>query len=398
MTLSLNKKICILYIAVMVMLMRSSATLREVFLLNDAMILLEIVVFIYFGIKCCAYQKKSKFLITFLTYYFFLLLSTVMGSQDYKAFFVYTVQAVGTVFIVEYGIRKEKLLLIKVIRNCLAVLAIMNLVSLLLFPDGFSFIGETGYYILGIRIGFSPFIILLLMVVLIYDRLSFGKYITKKGTVILIVGFLNLALQQVQTGVFTFIGILFLLFYLQRQRIKLLTFHKFIIVFFAVFVSIVFFSAQYHIPFFTELLVDVMGKDLSFNNRQFIWAASIRDIIQKPVWGYGMTTGGDVFVPFEYTSRIVTSHNQILHVLHEGGLISFSLFMYMFALIGKKISYYRHNYIVQIVFATIIGFFLMMLTEVQSQKALIFFLMALAYHVDKLIEIDKGVNRKDTKG
>lgn len=376
----------ILYSSVMVMLLRSSATIRLINSLNILLILAQMIIFLYFAIKIFSKKEKiSGVLKIFILFYFILLVSTILYSKDFNAYRSYTIQALGSLLIVEYYIKKDYKILIKSIADCTSVLLILNLISVILFKDGLGFGTEDGYYLLGIRIAFTPYVLLLLLTTLIYDYIQFNKKISSKSIILIFIGLLNLIVKEVVTGIVT-IGIVILIILIcYKSKINNISFNKIMIIYSILFIGIVVFSIQYRIPFFSYLLEDVLNKDLSFNNRDIIWASTIDDIKQKPILGYGITASGGVEVEFEYNTKVLVAHNQILHVLHEGGFISLILFIMIFIKISNKMVIFKSNYSVIIIKAVLIGLLLMMITEVQSQKCIIFFILAIAYNLEYLV-------------
>lgn len=389
----------ILYSSIMVMLLRSSATIRLINSLNIILILAQMLIFIYFAVKVFSRKEKISGIIKiFITFYIILLVSTMLYSKDFNAYRSYMIQAIGSLLIVEYYIKKDYKILIKSIADCTSILLILNLITVILFRDGFSFGTEEGYYLLGIRIAFTPYVLLLLLTTLIYDKIQFNKKISSKSIMLIFIGLLNLIVKEVVTGIVTIgvVGLIILIF--NKSKINNISFNKIMIMYSVLFIGIVVFSIQYRIPFFSYLLEDVMNKDLSFNNRDIIWASAIDDIKQRPVLGYGITAGGGVEVEFEYNTKILVAHNQILHVLHEGGFISLILFIIIFIKISNKMDNFKSDYSVIIIKSVLIGLLLMMITEVQSQKCIIFLILAIAYNLEYLINDKNEQENKKIQG
>lgn len=387
----------ILYISIMVMLLRSSATITQIRYLNEGLVIFQILIFIYYIVKIILSRRKiSIFTMLMIALYMILYISTYMGSKDFTGYRSYMIQAIGTILIVEYGMSKDCIKLLRVLKNCLAFVLVVNTITVILYNNGLPIINNRGYYFLGLRIGFSPFVLLFLMVSLLYDKINYNKYFSKYTIIMLIISMLSLLLQKVATGIFTTAIVVALITLYHFGKFNFLTLGKFLVIYIVCSVGILVFSIQYHIPIVSYVLEDVMKKDLSFDNREYIWNASINDIKQKPILGYGITGGGDVVVKFTFVTKTLTSHNQILHILHEGGILAFSLFFISFLLIIKGIEINKNNYISQINRAIMIGFLLMMVTEVQSQKSLMFFAMAIAYYTPKLIEKNNEIQVKSS--
>ena len=381
----------ILYFSVMVMLLRSSATMRALNYINLLLVLAQMIIFIYFGIKILfRTNKKSGILKIFLIFYLLLFISTIMGSKDFNSYGSYVIQAIGTILIVEYYMKKDSKLMIKSIIDCTSILLILNLITILILKNGFDFIKDNRYYFLGIRISFTPYVILLLSATLLYDKIQNNKKISKKSIILIVIAIINLIAKSVVTGIVTVATILFLIIIFQKKAKLNISLNKIMIIYSIIFIGIVVFSAQYKIPFFSYFLEDVLNKDLSFNNRDIIWSSAIEEIKKRPIMGYGITGSGGVEVEFEYETKVLVAHNQILHVLHEGGFVSLILFIIIFIIISKKLDKYKENYIADVIKSVLTGLLLMMITEVQSQKCIIFFILAISYNIEYLIQKNKS--------
>lgn len=387
---------CLLYIFAATYIMRSSAALRAMGPLNKVMIVIQSVGFIYYFVRCFIKRKPSKYLLTVIVFYIVLLISTITNGKTIDAFLTYFVMACGVTMMVEDEVRNGPVKFIRILRNILAVLIIVNLVSVIIYTEGIPIANDGILYdgILGDRIAFTPFIILFFLVTLLYDKLK-NKNISAFSLFVIGCGGLTIIIQDISTGMIALAAAIILLILGYSGRPKLISYWGLFISFIIIFVAIVIFSVQYHIPYFSHLLVDVLGRDLTFDNRTVIWSTAIADIVKKPLLGYGMTTSGDIYVTFEYVSKTLTAHNQILHVLHEGGVIALCIFTAMFIEAGRKISMRKMSYISYLMMTTMFSVMLMMITEVQSQKALIFILLALAYYTNVFDDI--LVKRSETE-
>lgn len=152
------------------------------------------------------------------------------------------------------------------------------------------------------------------------------------------------------------------------------------------FVLIVVYNIQYKLPFFSYLLEDVMHKDLSFDNRTTIWASTIVAFLKQPLFGYGVTGGGGVLVEFKYRVATLSAHNQILNTLYEGGIVSFVFFMIMFGVVADNIKKCFSLKLNRLYSCFLIGYLMIMFTEVQTTKALLFITLSIIANTDKLIE------------
>lgn len=80
---------------------------------------------------------------------------------------------------------------------------------------------------------------------------------------------------------------------------------------------------------FAPIIVDLLGKDLTFTTRTRIWGRAFELIAAKPILGYGIL-GTDDFVSLFYgIPDFTTTHNQYLGELFRGGVLLLTIFVQM---------------------------------------------------------------------
>jgi len=324
-----------------------------------------------------------------IAFYVSLGISTYLGSSEYKSYIVYFVQALTATLFVEVALKRKKIEAVVVIRNVLFFFLLINLITLILFSQGLGVYGynessDNYYYFLGLRIAFTPFILTELLLSHIVDYLQ-GKKLSSFTRMSFAVGLLTLFIEKIATGLLAIVIIYTLMFLIRRKNIKLNMYAIYLI--YAIdFILIVVYNIQYKLPFFSYLLEDVMHKDLSFDNRTTIWASTIAAFLKQPLFGYGVTGGGGVLVEFKYRVATLSAHNQILNTLYEGGIVSFVFFVIMFGVVAEKIKKCFSLKLNRLYSCFLIGYLMIMFTEVQTTKALLFITLSIIADTDKLIE------------
>lgn len=316
-------------------------------------------------------------------------ISTYLGSGEYKSYIVYFVQALTATLFVEVSLKKKRIEVVAVIRNVLFFFLLINLITLVLFPQGLGVYGynessDNYYYFLGLRIAFTPFILTELLLSHIVDYLQ-EKNLSSFTKMSFVVGLLTFVIEKIATGLFAITIIYALMFMVRRKNIKL-NMHVIYLIYAIGFVLIVVYNIQYKLPFFSYLLEDVMHKDLSFDNRTTIWASTIAAFFKQPLFGHGVTGGGGVLVEFKYRVATLSAHNQILNTLYEGGIVSFVFFMIMFGVVADNIKKCFSLKLNRLYSCFLIGYLMIMFTEVQTTKALFFITLSIIANTDKLIE------------
>ncbi len=372
-----------IYLFVAAFISGSSSYLRTVFVFDNVMAGIQIFAFVLLFYNCVMTYKPSIYLKLLIAFFTVQLIPTVLWSKDMYGYIITVIQGLGATMLIEEGIRRSPAVLLDALRKVLMVLIVLNLVFMLLLPEGFSGADTQALYLLGIRIAFTPFMITAISCSMLYDLFVYKRMLSFFTIILLAIALLSLVIKNVSTGLSAVILFLLIVILAYTSKQKLFTFWKAVIFYAAIFVGIVFFSIQYDIPFFSYFLVDVLDKDLSFDYRTTIWSAAISTIPQHLFIGHGITLGGALTVDFTYQTRIITSHNQVLETLYEGGLLAFGLFLAMIFCIGKKIRINKAFINQNIIMAAVLSFFVIFLTEVQTSKALVFIIFALAYHLEE---------------
>lgn len=359
------------YLCLFAYLMRSSSYLKAVPGLGSAMLAVQLAVFLLGIVGRIQRLHCSALTLATAAFYLVLLLSTAASSRDYVSWGLYMVQNLGAVMMMEDLMQRGARKTLRVLRNLLFLLLAVNLIQIFLYPNGFH---GTGYYLLGMRIGFTPFALLGIAAGLSYDYMIYGKRLTKASTAMIVLSLGNIFLLHVSAGILSAAALLGLLVIYYRGTRWVLSYWKLELIAVAAFLLIVVFSRSI---LFTDV-VELVGEDTSFNGRTVIWNTAIDYIRRAPWLGYGVTPNGEFMVYAYYHIRPMPSHNQILHVLYEGGIVSLVCFVLIFIVVGKRIQQWHGCYQAYLATATMFAFSLLMIVEIQSQKEILFLLLAWA--------------------
>ena len=129
-------------------------------------------------------------------------------------------------------------------------------------------------------------------------------------------------------------------------------------------------------------LIDILGKDMTFTNRTNMWDAALRVIGESPIWGYGYVD--EKWFISNMSSQAVGSHNFILGILINGGIIGLGLYLYIFYLALRKLIAYK-DYYSNVIFIGIASLSIMMLMEYYPVQ-FPFYLFTLAYYYEQITE------------
>lgn len=359
---------------------RSSAGLKAIAVVDDLMVSLQVACFL-FCFWDRLYQKKISWLdIGIIAFYVSLFISTVMTSRDYFSWTIYAVQGVGTVFLIENMLEEnEKNSLIR-IRNVSILFLLCNILSMILLPSGFL----SEYYFLGSRIGFTPFCIFAVSVSFLCDYVIVKKKSSLISCFAVLLAASNLIMQKVSTGIIGLVlfGVMLLCGNLLNREEKKRKTWIYAVSCFIPFIVWGMIIWGKDIGLFQSLL-KIVGEDMTFNGRMIIWQTALEYISRKPLWGYGVTVVGAFYITAFVNNRSLPAHDELLNLLYQGGLITFFLWNILFFIIGNVLVKCKEKQIVTIISAMIFSFLCIMITEIQSQKAVIFMVLALACQIGK---------------
>lgn len=374
----LHKMSCIYGLLFTAQLARSSAFLK-LFAIDNVMTALQVAcVLVLFWQRA---RKKSFSILDFaiLLFYGCLLVSTVMVSRDFVSWATYAVQGIGSVFLVETMLAENERRNIRLIRNLSAAFVLCNLVSVL-FSQGTQ---KDGYFFLGSRIGFTPFCILAVVASLLCDSIQKNKKFSFCSGLILAAAVANLVLQDVTTGIISLILFAAALagsLILNQKEFRVGSYVLFLGVSLAVWFVVVVEGSIDRTSLIASFL-SYFGEDTTFGGRTIIWQTALFYILQKPLFGYGVTSLGSFYIAAFVNRRSLPAHDELLNVLYQGGAAAFLCWNLLFAAVGYGLCKCKNSYLFSVLLAAVFAFSCIMITEIQSQKTILFLILAMAYQL-----------------
>lgn len=381
----LQKHTLFLYVAAISFAAGSSAYIKGFSLFSLAINAIDFLVLLYCLLRLIKNNNINKYTCLVILLYMLLGFSTVLGTSEYSSFIVYAVQGIGATVFINYELSRYPVDTVRVLRNVLMIFIALNAIQLILLPNGFYGTANTAVHLLGYRIAFTPFVITEIFFSLLYDFMTNEKNCISAFSLISVAaGYFTVFIKNISTGIITLTVVLILLAVCNYRKLKF-DLYSFFIIYAVLFVGIIIFNIQYHDPIISYFLVEVLGKNLTFDNRTTIWNASIKEISDLPILGHGITGGGGISVKFKYRAAVLSAHNQILNLMWEGGAAALAVFLGMSMRIARAVKNVENNEISYLCSCAVIGFFVLMFTEVQMTKALIFLLFATVVDIPKLM-------------
>lgn len=186
------------------------------------------------------------------------------------------------------------------------------------------------------------------------------------------------------------IAVLFLLYLLYRRKSAL---YRPVIWFFGgigLNAAVVIFRVQ---ELFAWIIVNLLHRNLTLTYRTFIWDTALLYILQRPIWGYGVSP----IFSFSFAGSEIPAHNQFLDIAIVCGIPGMILFGIILFSVFQKLGTFKESLISRLVACALFGYILMSIAESPNPYQPWFILFAVAYRVPEIDNIYKNVSYKFTK-
>lgn len=358
---------------------RSSAWFKTTGVLDTCMTMVQIVCMVWFGMKRMVEKRFSYLDGGIMIFYLTLLISTLTVSKDVFSWATYAIQGIGSIFLIEELLEENEKGGIRLIRNTAFLFLLGNLATMVAFPNG---MGASGYDLLGSRIGFTPYAVIGAAAALICEMLEEDRKFSLSAALVIAAAVLNLVKKQVSTGLIA-LSVMALLLLLKWMLGKwgktILNYWLFLGIAALLFMAVVLMGSST----FLQSLLSIFQEDTTFGGRTIIWETALSYIEQRPVWGYGVTATGAFWILGYVQNRMLPAHNEILNILYQGGIVSLCAFLALFALVGRAVRKCGGRNIEETATICIFAFACVMITEIQTQKAIIFLMLAMLYQLGR---------------
>lgn len=370
-----------------IMIVGSSAYLRVTvpFFIPLLTIFCTTVAVVYL-IKSLNEHKKLFYFVIITVFYIWAYITTYLGTKS-GTLYIYIAESLAATIYVGYMIDGHAPELFDAVRNSSFVILLMNFALLLVKPGGFFGTGNTTLYFLGYRIGFTPFVLLAVVATLLYDY-SVNQACSIYSLCIIAISLATVIIKDVGTGLVSLVVVLGLTVTFTVLKRDIFSIWLVYILYVIGFIAIVIFEVQMTFKPLSYILVDVLDKDVTFDNRTYVWRSALPEILNKPIIGHGIDS--TLVAVFGRNTRVVTQHNQTLNIFADLGLIGFIIFAFIFIYIGIQITKLRDRRLKIIAVATVVSVLLVFFTEIQTTKINVFFILAFLANVRFL----EGSNEK----
>lgn len=341
-------------------------------------IVLIIALFLYF------YQGRISHIFLAITAMQALrIFSTFLNDGNYWGLLVSSGSVLTYCMIIEMGIRENARALFRATIIDLSVLCVLNLLTVLLFPDGMYKTTYTQNWLLGYDNIHILFILPLLCFYSMYAGAKRTPFFRKLCFWAIISASVYITWSATSVvGCTLFLVILFMNELSIRPRV--MNPYTYVLVTLAGFLMI--FVIQ-NLDIFRVLIVDILHKDMTFTGRITIWNAALYLIAKKPFLGYGVA---DVATNMARLHGVGHTHNYFLQIAYEGGIVSLICYAVIILMICKKLYEARGTGEGFLLSGMLFCFLLMFLDEAYSNIVPFYGCITCMYYTK---EISQGLSR-----
>lgn len=274
----------------------------------------------------------------------------------------------------------------KALYYLLAVLIIINFVTLLIFPNGMYVTGVTNTasenWFLGFKnkhvVYFLPFVGL---------NFLLGKiegFNWKKLLLIVVVVFSSLYANSSTTIVCLSIMLLIGFVPFIREHYKVFNMYTYFGVSILMFIMIPVLRLQY---LFSYFIVTVLKKSIDLTYRTDLWDRAFSEIREHLLTGWGEQSV-EIKHALYNSQSILSAHNQILEYIYIGGIILLVIYIIINLMLCTKLHRLDKSELVQIASGIYFALQIGLVVEVYTDS-IIYMIYFLLWYIDRLIIVDK---------
>ncbi|NCC54410.1 MAG: hypothetical protein EOM11_02870 [Erysipelotrichia bacterium] len=322
----------------------------------------RIIVCIFVLVKTLRLSKLSHSCISIILFEVLCLGVTIINGGDFVSMLVQSASVVGFSLLTYTGIKEYKVQYFTCLFRTLSVLIVIQLISMILFPDGLGY--DTVYYnkifFLASKNGLIKYIFPTLVSGICLCGLKKEKKVIRS---VIGISFICVYIAISMGSTTTEIGILVLLGLYGLYKWKL---HKCNInVVKGLFLCIFLFASLGSIWGSSTGVLQILGtvvdgvKFENYSSRIVIWNKALELISSSPILGYGMPNGaGHILI----NSKYVYAHNGFLEIILYSGIIGLFIVFHMiyYCIFAIRSNMTPFQFCVS---AAIMGFLIMMITE-----------------------------------
>ena len=348
----------------------------------------------------CNRFRCSNFIKTIGIYFIIICISTFTNKGDILNTIISLTKNFALCYIIEYIILKYKYEGINTIKNTLAILVIINLITMIIMPNGIITITriendwyryEVPWWLFGNKNGAFFWLYCLNLLA----QLSLIYTTDKKHTwdyIFIIITIISSVISRSSTTMIAMI--LLSLFPLMKKILgklkKIMNLRNYTIGYIILTIMLVT-AIQFN---GLTLITSLLGKDTTFTGRIEAWMNAKNLIFQKPIIGYGL-------LDYEISRKLfggyafVNAHNAILQILMQGGIIAFFVMVILYHCLNQKTKKIKNVNFQSFISWIMIALYIDMSFEASVDGIIFWITICLIYCISNLIETTKGVETNE---
>lgn len=295
------------------------------------LVLLSAVIALWLGLRHGYMTKYELLVIGFLT---IILASSILSGTDFKNWFFASMAIVVPLMLFRYYSHRQSALLIGLLIG-LTFSIYAGLWDILSHPEKWLELdrGESAGYLLGGNYNqMAPILLTAVTVNLLCLKIS--RWFWVNFIPLLIVCAAILVIVNSSTALFGIALLLVLLLVPSKKLLRIAVYGILVCtVLFEVFVCFQGKGFENN-ELARWIIIDVLGKDMTFTNRTDMWASALNIIAESPLFGYGFPDAD--WYESNMSSFAVGPHNAILAMLIYGGVIVLGLYLTMFVVSFRR--------------------------------------------------------------
>lgn len=338
---------------------------------------------IIFSLYVFYYHRLSKMILAITVYEFALFFSTIIAYGNYWKLVVSCGTIIGFCMLTELCLNRNCKRYFSVVYHIYFLLILINFVMLLIYPHG---IAADSYYhnkynFLGIDNGLAVDVMVPLMAISCIYSAFRGKKLMYSALLMLAMISATVLITWSATGVVAwFIMIAYILFIYKGRFTKYFNSYALFATSMVLQVMIVFLRVQEYFAFIIE---DILRKSITLTGRTEIWDMTYPIILQSPIFGHGVYEGHGLVI---WHDSYMYSHNAILEIMTQGGIIALVLFAIPFIMAAVRLYKCRRHFLSGIVTVTLFTFLVTYLVEAQITAIWVFGFLMMASCIPNIIQ------------
>lgn len=337
--------------------------------------------------KYILHRKISKFIFMLCLFEFSLFFSTILNNADYRKALLSCVSIICFCMLTELAVKNNGKLYFETVFRIYFWELLVNMLLLFIYPNGLAY--ESYYFnkvfFITYKNGHATIFIPLMALMCIYSAYKINTASRKKLTpaaliMLACISVTTVILWSATEVVGWFIMLMYIMFIYKSRITEYFNSLLLFPVAFVLQICVVFLRIQDKFAF---IIWNILRKNITFTGRTQIWDISFTLIKRAPIFGYGVYEGhGLIFV----RNLFYYSHNVILEIMLQGGIIALILFAVLCIQTGISLYRNKEHCISGILTAAIFSVFVMMLMEAYIGHIWVYGLMTIASCVPDIIE------------